>query len=63
MNPEVFDLAANSCTVVRTDGWKASAKLGQSVRHEVVVHKKEWVTVEGVHTNTVESRNSFIEPS
>ena len=67
MNPEVIALAANARTEVRDgvrmsplspDVFRASAQLAQHVRHRVVVHKKEWVSSTGVHTNTVESFNN-----
>ena len=40
---------------MKTDGWRGTLELGSLVNDN---HRVEWVTTEGISTNTVESMNN-----
>ena len=61
MTLHVLHLAAGTRTVVKTDGWRARLALGSLVNHKFINHRVEWVTSEGVSTNTVESMNNQLK--
>jgi transposase-like protein len=51
-------------TDLRTDEWQAYRRVGRECRsHRVVRHSKEYVTVDGIHTNHVESAWSLLARS
>ena len=54
-------LAAESTTRIWTDSARHNLQLQGRYKWEKVVHRRELVTQEGVHTNTIESANSLVK--
>ncbi|KAF0993286.1 hypothetical protein HZS_3043 [Henneguya salminicola] len=43
-------------SIIWTDGWTAYRHLGQlGFHHQVVVHSRQFITVDGVHTNRIKA--------
>ena len=59
--PNIEALGAGSRTRIWTDSARHNLQLQGRYKWEKVVHRREWVTQEGVHTNTVESANSLVK--
>ena len=45
---------AHRYCLVRTDGWRGNRHVDSLYAHQVVIHKKNFVSEEGIHTNAVE---------
>ena len=59
--PLIEEMTRGSRTRIWTDGAPHNTGLAGKYRWESVKHKDEWVTDEGVHTNTVEGANSMLK--
>ena len=59
--PGITELATGERTRIWTDGARHNIRLGQNYKWESVNHRRQWVTKEGVHTNTVECANSIVK--
>ena len=59
--PGITTLAAGPRTKIWTDSARHNLQLNGQCKWESVVHRREWVTSGGVHTNTVEGANSLVK--
>ena len=59
--PNIQNLASGSRTKIWTHGARHNLSLRGKYKWESVNHKGQWVTNEGVHTNTVECANSMVK--
>eukprot|EP00760_Papus_ankaliazontas_P026387 PhM_4_TR3032/c0_g1_i1/m.93612 len=57
----VVHLASGRLTNVWTDSFRSNIPLMHYVRWKAVNHRREWITPDGVHTNTVESMNGQLK--
>ena len=56
--PRIEDLASGGRKRIWTDGARHNIRLGGRYKWNSMNHRREWITEEGVHTNTVECANS-----